>query len=268
MRGFNTSVDIPAVVITLVVIAAIAFVGVAVVGEIDDEVDMTRDGDKALHQRADQRYGDDYTIVSSDVCWDYCAPTAADQQRRERTVLLVADNADAWVSEFTLAKSVSGMSAGQTADRLVGRGLLEKRDRGFLHPQEYRYVGPDGKYEGRVTDAELRTRIDDQLYVFQGWLYGGEIARSVPASETRVEGVLQRMAADGEIEAATEDRRAWFPWERGPTVYADQSVSVPPNRHEGMFDLTGVVLLVLIAAVIIGLLQTLRTRGGDEVEPT
>lgn len=212
---------------------------------------------EALETRAERVYGDDYSITSSDRCWDVCVPTATTSAIQQRGILIMADRQVGWTSANKLREAVPGFNVKKPAYRLVEKGLLERRQRdGLAVGAIYRYVGPEGQYEGGLSDTELRQLVREQLYVTGTWMSEEEIVSSVPAAKWRVRQTLADLEEDGVVKSATEPRSSFSVF-ADHTVFAHTSVSVdrPPGAPGGILDLlvpTVVVIGLTIAMILVG----------------
>lgn len=247
------------VALTLTVLVIVLVVGGITMGSISYGVEERHE---ALETRADEVYGDDYEIVSSDDCYETCAPTATTSEIQKRSILIMADRQVGWASATTLGQAVPGFDAEETADQLVEGGLLEKRQSdGLLGVPEYRYVGSEGKYENGLSDNELRQLVREQLYVTGTWVSEDEVVSSVPAAKWRVRQTLADLQEDGVVKSGTESESTFLPF-GGHTAYAHTSVDHPPAGSTSAFDLFIVALIVGGVAILIGFVQ--RWRNGPK----
>lgn len=238
-----------------VVLVAVLFTGTVV---MDGYGDGLKSQASAQEKRALEVY-DQALPVSSDNCYDFCAPTATSPQLRERLILIEADRSNGWVSGFELADAVEGISVDETADRLVAAGLLEKRNAGMFSQPEYLYVGPEGKYEEGLSNDELREVLRNRLYISGDWTSFDELQSTVPAAEWRVRESLHELESSGEIQTGTEHQGRIIPW-GGHTAYAHASVTSPPPGPPGMMGLVSPMILVAVLVVVIAVV---RRFGSD-----
>jgi len=252
-------IDLQGAVITVVVLAIVLIVGAAAMGSISNGIEERH---AARDTRADDVYGDDYEIVTSDDCYETCASTATTSEIQKRSILIMADRQVGWASAITLGQAVPGSDAEETADQLVEEGLLEKRQSdGLLGVPEYRYVGSEGRYENGLSDNELRQLVREQLYVTGTWMSEDEIVSSVPAAKWRVRQTLADLQEDGVVKTGTESESTFLPF-GGHTAYAHTSVDHPPAGSTSTFDLFIVALIVAGVAILIGFVQ--RWRNGPK----
>lgn len=230
------------VALTLIVIVVAMTVGWAMI----NAGAAVQEQQNEINDRGQEVYGEEYVTVSSDNCYDYCSATADSPSIRERSLLIAADRRQGWVSLFTLSEAVPGNSPEDTADRLVEKGLLEKRETGLLERKEYRYVGPEGKYEEGFTYGELEKRIKHQLYVSGSWMTLDEIMTSVPAARWRVEKALVTLDMKGVVKTGIESHSS-LPI-GGNTAYAHHTVeNSPPSSNYGTFWATAVFIGLFLA---------------------
>lgn len=246
--------------ITVVVLIIVLVVGGMTMGAIGGKIE---ERNNALENRAQAVYGDEYVIVASDDCYDYCATTATTTEYRRQAILIQADRNHGWVSKFELSQAVEGHSVEYRADQLVEEGLLERRKSAAVG-YEYRYIGPEGAYEDGLSDSELQQLIRNQLYVSGAWMSFDEIHDSVPAVEWRVRKALAELEEKGEIQTGTESESAFIPM--GHTAYAHESVDHPPAGSNNMGTLFLVTLVVAAVAFVIGRVRLYRHKRGLQSE--
>jgi hypothetical protein len=255
--------DRTGVIITLVVAVIASTVGLAVFGAVGEDIDIANSwADDELGNRAEETYGDDYEIVSSAACWDYCTPTAVRPSNQQVALLIEADRSVGWVSSYELSRGVPGTDVEPAASSLVEADLLEKRDAGFMGT-EYRYDRPDGIHEDGLTDAQLRKWIADQLYLTDAWLTFDEVASSVPAVEWRVRKALHDLHRLNKIQTGEESVFQVVP-AGGTTVYADSAVDHSPPGPPGLAGLIEPLLFVILAVIVVGVVQRFRTSEVTE----
>lgn len=233
--------------IMVIVFAVIVLVGAAVVS---GEVGQYQERMNNLEDRAVEVYGEDAEVVASDNCYETCASTATTSEIRRHSALIAADRKTGWFTAFELGKAVAGPDGDDVAKRLVEAGYLEKRQgNGILPVTEYRYVGPEGKYEDGLSDAALRELIRDRLYVSGAWTSVDEIVASVPAAEWRVREGLADLRERGVIKRGTESETMLGLG--GHTAYAHRSVDHQPAGATDTMDLAIVALVIVVAVFLL-----------------
>jgi len=250
------SFDTKGVAITLVVLVIIATVGTVVIGAVNEDLGVANN---ELEYRAQETYGENYKIVASGACADYCASTAVRPSNQLVAVLIEADRSVGWVSSYELSRGVPGTDVEPATSRLVDAGVLEERDNGWMRT-EYRYTGPDGIHEDGLTDAELETWVENQLYLTDAWLTFDEVANSVPAVDWRVRQALADLQQNGEVQTGEESMFQLLPV-GGTTVYAHENVDHSPPGPPGAAGLIEPLLFVILAVVVVGVIQRFRVES-------
>lgn len=243
------NVNAAAVAYHVVVVIVFLVVLGSVFGAVETEYEAHQ---SAVEQRATDVYDAEVVIVSSSVCGDMCVLTAISHEQQRRDVLLLLDRCDCWRSTFQLQQATVGRPT-EVLDDLVDDGLVEQRtsDVLLMERSEYRYVGPAGRYAGRLSDQVLADRLALQLYVSHVWYTLDELVESVPASEPRVAAAVRRLTATGVLQAAD-------PLLKQPH-YAHGSVDEPPPRTIMPFArLVGPVLVVLAAVFLLVAVRSWR----------
>lgn len=246
-----TSIAI-AVVVLLIAVAIGATIFTSIDTQLADAQQETIDQGTAV-------YGNQTVVVSSDDCYETCAATTDSIDRRQRAILITLDKREVWTSGFRLTESVPGHSVDNAIDPLVENGLIIERNKPI--GKEYRYVGPDGKYAGNFSQADLQVWIADQLDAYNGWYTLGEITSSMPADETEVANAIGKLKADGVIQQAQEGEGNWIVTYQ--TAYAHYSVNDGPYTGPDYNKLLGPIGVVLILVLVIGALQRFR-KGGEQ----
>lgn len=256
-----------ATVTTVVLLVIVLGMGLYIAGAVMG--DLSRQND-ALHDRAQERFGQHYTITSSDVCGETCVVTAVSTARQRRALRIATDRRDGWVSAKDVGQSIPGWWADIPADAAPSDVAVRSRYNGLPFPPdwEYRYTGPDGRYEAGLSDAELRQWIRDRLYVTHTWYSAGQLATGLPATEARVAAQLDRLAATPSVQEG--DPTAWYePLGPSHAVYAHASVSSPSSVY-GNSGAAPLLPVVVVVAIGVGVLFTIRrfaTKSrGDHAE--
>lgn len=251
------------VLMVLVVLVTVALVG----GAVMDGLSLRQD---ALHDRAQERFGQNYTITTSDICGEICVSTAVSTERQRRAIRIATDRRHGWVSDYEVGRSVPGFEAHLSAADTPDDVAVRSDDNGLLFPtdREYRYTGPDGRYEAGLSDAELRQWIRDRLYVTHTWYTASALANGLPATEARVAAELDRLAKTPSVQQG--DSQGWHePFGSSRTVYAHASVSSPSSVYgnSGAAPLLPVVVVVAIGVVVLFTIRRFASMlGGTHAE--
>jgi hypothetical protein len=110
-----------------------------------------------------------------------------------------------------------------------------------------------------LTDAELETWVENQLYLTDAWLTFDEVANSVPAVDWRVRQALADLQQNGEVQTGEESMFQLLPV-GGTAVYAHDNVDHSPPGPPGAATLIEPLVLVLLAVVVVGVIQRFRNR--------
>lgn len=239
--------------VTLAVLLTAGIVGALTLDEVGDQLG---ERNEELHDRADAVYGEDYRIVQSEACWDYCASTGTTAEQQKADVLYTLKRNRGWLSETRLEKSVTGQELKGVLAALAARDDVEHRTGdGLGATDQYRYTG-DAGLPDRLSDETVRDRVHRRLFLLGGSMTTQQIADDLPVTTARVEVALQTLMADGEV----DDGYVGL----GPTFwpshqYIDTRHGTLPDGFLARYQpLTVPLGLVLLATIIIGLIQRLR----------
>jgi hypothetical protein len=259
MRAGSTSVDAKSAAVTAIVILVVFGVGFAAYQSAGGK----HLRDQAPHDRAESVYGEDYKIVDSGECWDYCVMTATTTEQQVADIRYTLIRADTWVSGYTLMQSTPGDQ--------VDRGVLEKvaaapdiethSGDGWLDIQtEYRYTG-EATAEP-LSDATVRERVHRRLFLTGASMGVDAIASDLPVGQQRVEYALHSLAADGAVDSGyVTTRHTFF---AGYQWIDTRHGRLPDGRFHQFQGIFLSILLVLTAVIIVWLLKLYRTapKGG------
>lgn len=242
------------IAVFVVVLAIVAVIGGLVVDEVGTQIGQ------AQQEKIDEGaavYGDETIVVSSDDCYETCAITTDSMERRQRALLITLDEREVWTSDFKLSTSVPGYSIDNAIAPLVEQGVVIQRDATI--GKEYRYVGPDGKYADAFSQDELQIWIGDQLDAYNGWYTLDELTWSMPADETAVAAAVDGLQEDGVVKQGREGEGDLIVTYH--TAYAHHTVEEEPYTGPAYDGLGVVMVMVFVAAVLIGLVQRYRHDG-------
>lgn len=247
------------VVFTIGVLLVAGIVGAVVIGEFGDQLD---ERNEELHHRAEAVYGEDYRIVESEACWDYCATTATTRQQQKEDVLYTLKRNRGWISETRLEKSAPGRDLDDILNELAEADDVEHRSGdGWGETDQYRYTG-DADMPERLSDDRVRQRVSQRLFLLGGSMTTEQIADDLPVTTTRVEIALQTLMDDGAVDDGYVSQGMVF---FASHQYIDARHGTLPDSVIAQYQPITVPLgVILLAVVLIGIIQRYRTENGQD----
>lgn len=246
------------IAITVVVLAVVVFLGFAVLEGIGDMEECNSE----LNNRAEEVYGEEYQIVSSDECWDYCVLTATTREQQKEDILHTLKRRGGYVSETALRRSTAG-SVEKPLSELTEAGLVERRSGdGLDMTDDFRYVGDDDVEP--LPDSVVENRVRKRLYVTGASMDSAAIADDLPVGEARVETALHQLEQQGLVDRGYVST-GFFSQQQ----WKDTRIgTLPDGRFHQYGTLLPVLAVVMAAVILIGFIQRIRDTPQSKSDPS